>query len=55
MQENKLMTVRELAEKLNVSTKQIYRLVDIGMPKLNIGKTFRFDIDSVMEWIKCQK
>lgn len=52
MQENNLMTVRELAKKLNVSTKQIYRLVDTGLPKYSVGKTFRFDIDVVLEWIK---
>lgn len=55
MENNNLLTVRELAKKLNVSTKHIYRLIDSGLPKYNIGKTFRFDIDIVMEWIRCQK
>lgn len=55
MENNNLLTVRELAKKLNVSTKHIYRLIDTGLPKYNIGKTFRFDIDIVMEWIKCHQ
>lgn len=55
MENSNLLTVKELAKKLNVSTKHIYRLKNSGMPKYNVGKTFRFDLNVVMEWIKCQK
>lgn len=54
MQNSNLLTVKELAKKLNVSTKHVYRLIESGLPKYNVGKTFRFDIDEVMGWIRCR-
>lgn len=53
--EVKLLTVRELASYLGVSIRQIYRLIDNGMPSLRVGKYHRFNKDDIDSWIKCQK
>lgn len=53
--EVKLLTVRELAGYLGVSIRQIYRLIDNGMPSLRVGKYHRFNKDDIDSWIKCQK
>ena len=54
MQENDLLTIRELARKLNISTRQVYRLIDQGLPFHIVGERKRFDINIVMEWINKQ-
>lgn len=53
--EVKLLTVRELASYLGVSIRQIYRLIDNGMPSLRVGKYHRFNKDDIDSWTKCQK
>lgn len=53
--EVKLLTVRELASYLGVSIRQIYRLIDNGMPSLRVGKYHRFNKDDIDRWTKCQK
>lgn len=53
--ENKLLTVKELARYLGVSIRQIYRLIDSGMPSLKVGKYHRFNKDDIDKWTKkCQ-
>lgn len=53
--ETKLLTVKELAGYLGVSIRQIYRLIDNGMPSLRVGKYHRFNKVEVDNWIKkCQ-
>jgi excisionase family DNA binding protein len=53
--EVKLLTVRELASYLGVSIRQIYRLIDSGMPSLRVGKYHRFNKDDIDKWTKkCQ-
>jgi excisionase family DNA binding protein len=54
MESNKLLSIKELAEILSISTRQIYRLIDAGMPFHIVGKRKRFELSIVMEWIKCQ-
>ncbi|MDY0388921.1 MAG: excisionase family DNA-binding protein [Acholeplasmataceae bacterium] len=55
MKNDKLLSIKELAKILSVSTRQIYRLIDNGMPFHTVGRRKRFEIDIVMGWIKCQK
>ena len=50
--EVKLLTVKELARYLGVSIRQIYRLIDKGMPSLRVGKYHRFNKDDIDKWTK---
>ena len=53
--EVKLLTVKEVASYLGVSIRQIYRLIDNGMPSLRVGKYHRFNKDDIDKWTKkCQ-
>lgn len=53
--EERLLTVKELASYLGVSIRQIYRLIDSGMPSLRVGKYHRFNKDDIDKWTKkCQ-
>ena len=58
MNEN-FLTVRELAESLNVPTSWIYsrtRETGLGaMPRINVGKYRRFILSDVLEWLKSQE
>lgn len=47
-----LITAKQLAEKLQMSEKTIYRLRESGMPFKKIGKSFRFDPEEVTAWIE---
>lgn len=53
--ENKLLTVKEIARYLSVSTRQIYRLIDVGLPHRIVGKHYRFSFDDVLDWTKNAK
>jgi excisionase family DNA binding protein len=47
-----MMTVEQLAEVLQVSTKTIYRLLKRGeIPALRIGHHWRFDRKDVSRWL----
>ena len=48
----KLINVKELAEKLGVSRSKIYVLINDGLPFIKIGSSTRFDYSEVMAWIK---
>lgn len=53
--EVKLLTVKEVARYLGVSIRQVYRLIDSGMPSLRVGKYHRFNKDDIDKWTKkCQ-
>ena len=46
-----VMTVPELAERLNVSTITIYRLLKAGqLPAFRVGSDWRFDMDVIDRW-----
>ena len=45
-----ILTATELAAKLRISERQVYRLIDQGCPSLLVGKRRRFDWDSVKQW-----
>jgi len=48
----RLLTVREIAEKLQVSEAQIYRMIKRGsIPFVEIGGVYRFDPEAITKWI----
>jgi len=58
MMNQKLISVGELAEALNVPKSWVYsrsrKSGPKSMPKLKVGKYVRFRIDDVIEWIEEQ-
>jgi excisionase family DNA binding protein len=49
---NKILTVSELAEHLNVHRITIYRLLKSGsLPGFKIGRVWRFDLDEIGLWM----
>ena len=49
---NKILTVSELAEHLNVHRITIYRLLKSGtLPGFKIGRVWRFDLDEIGRWM----
>lgn len=50
------MTVRQVAEYLNVDAKVIYRLVQAGeLPGFKVARSWRFKRDDIDSWIEQQK
>jgi excisionase family DNA binding protein len=48
-----LKTTEEIAEILKVSTQTIWRWRVKGMPYIKINsRTFRYNLDDIMEWLK---
>jgi len=53
MTDKKLLSVNELAEKLNVSATWVYaRTKNNELPFLRCGRYCRFDFDEVLEYLK---
>jgi predicted DNA-binding transcriptional regulator AlpA len=49
----RLLTIEELTERLNVSKQQIYKLQREGMPKIKVShKVTRYDWEEVLTWLK---
>ena len=47
------MTVKELAEKLSLSEREIYKLAATNqIPHFKIGSSIRFDPAAVLEWLE---
>ena len=48
-----LLTVDELAEKLNIPKSRVYSFTRQGeIPMIKIGKYCRFELDAVINWLK---
>jgi len=47
-----ILTKKELAEKLKISTRTIDRMIRRGMPKLKYEYTVRFIWEDVENWLK---
>ena len=45
-----LLTIDDLAHRLNIHRSTLYRLMDLGIPHLRIGYVLRFDLPVVMAW-----
>src|SRR5579864_870592 len=53
---NKILTVSELAQHLNVHRITIYRLLKNGsLPGFKIGRVWRFDLDEISAWMASGK
>jgi excisionase family DNA binding protein len=51
--ENNLLSVDDLAEKLNIPKSRVYSFTRQGeIPMIKIGKYCRFQLDEVMNWLK---
>src|SRR5579872_5562437 len=56
MSNNRILTVSELAEHLNVHRITIYRLLKNGsLPGFKIGRVWRFDLDEISNWMASGK
>ena len=52
----KLLSVDELAEFLNVSTKTIYRLLKRrGIPAFRVANQWRFEKDAINAWLSSNR
>lgn len=53
---SEFMTVRDVAEYLNVDAKTVYRIVKRGdLPGFKVGGTWRFKKSDIDEWVEKQK
>ena len=55
MRSEKLLTVQEVASRLNVPVTWIYQRTRLGqraLPHVRVGKYIRFDINEVMSFLK---
>jgi excisionase family DNA binding protein len=53
--EHQLLTVREVAESMRVSTMTVYRLIRDGdMPAIRVGKHFRLRVDDVQSFLEAR-
>jgi excisionase family DNA binding protein len=53
--ENSLLTVKEIAKYLNISIRQVYRLIESGMPHRKVGKHYRFCKQDIDNWTEATK
>lgn len=53
--ENSLLTVKEIAKYLNISIRQVYRLIESGMPHRKVGKHYRFRKQDIDNWTEVMK
>lgn len=49
-----LMTTKELAMYLKITTRAITNFVNDGMPVLRVGNRNRFELEKVMNWLQKQ-
>lgn len=53
MVHRKLITTKELADILDVTTQTVYNMAHEGLPRIKLGyNTVRYDPEEVMEWLK---
>lgn len=50
--DTKLMKITDISEVFQVTERTVKNWLTQGMPKYQIGKTVRFDLDEVKEWMK---
>jgi excisionase family DNA binding protein len=51
---DQLLTIAELAAWLHISRRQVYRLMEQGLPYYRLGDR-RFDRDAVVRWLEERK
>jgi excisionase family DNA binding protein len=50
-QPGQLLTLRDVATRLQVSQRSIYRLLDRGLPAVRVGSVFRFSWPAVLAYL----
>jgi len=50
--ENRLLSMKEVAEYLGVTTKTLRRTIDMGMPFVKVLGQYRFDLQKVLVWLR---
>lgn len=50
----KLLTDLELCEVLSLSRVTLWRMRQMGMPCIHIGRMLRYNLDAVMAWLESQ-
>lgn len=50
-----MMNKKELAEALSISVSMVDKLLTQGLPHYKIGKSVRFELQEVKEWLKGRK
>jgi excisionase family DNA binding protein len=57
MERKRLLTVKELAELLNVRPKTVYQWANLSqIPAIKLNGTLRFDVADIISWIEaCKK
>jgi excisionase family DNA binding protein len=51
MKNESLMTIPELMKFLQVKRNTIYTLRRLGLPTVKIGRSVRFRLDSILQWL----
>jgi excisionase family DNA binding protein len=52
---DQLLTIRQVAEYLNVSLKTVRRLLGRGLPSVRVGRLVRFRQQDVARWIEARR
>lgn len=47
-----MLNKKELAKELSISVSMVDKLLAQGMPHLKIGKSVRFELQEVKDWLK---
>ena len=50
--DTKLVKITDISEVFQVTDRTVKNWLNQGMPKYQVGKTIRFDIGEVKEWMK---
>lgn len=50
-----LLTLKEFMARHKVSKSTVYKWVEEGMPKGNLGKSVRFDMEATDSWVLANK
>ena len=50
-----LLTIQQVAEYLNVSSKSVRRLMSRGLPSVRLGRLVRFSQQDVARWVEARK
>ena len=51
----KYLTINELCEVLKISDATVRRHIKKGLPSIQVGRDYRFDLEEVVEWYKTRK
>ena len=52
---DQLLTLQQVAEYLNVSTRTVRRLAARGFPCVRVGRSVRFEAQAVVRWLSARR